>query len=74
MLTTFIYMSNIYSNHSINCLWIEEKKVGIKILKNPKAFINYSQTIDDVYENLEDCNPRKKKIVLLVFHNMIAHM
>ena len=30
------------------------EKVGIENLKNPKAFIDYSQTIDDVYENLED--------------------
>ena len=29
-------------------------KIGIKNLKSPKAFIDYSQTIDDVYENLED--------------------
>ena len=28
------------------------EKVVIKALKNPKAFIDYSQTIDDVYENL----------------------
>ena len=27
------------------------EKVGIANLKNPKAFIDYSQTIDDVYEN-----------------------
>ena len=31
----------------------KREKVGIKKFKNPKAFINYSQTIDDVYENLE---------------------
>ena len=30
------------------------EKVGIKKLKNPKAFINYLQTIDDIYENSED--------------------
>ena len=30
------------------------EKVGIENLKNPKAFIDYSQTINDVYENLED--------------------
>ena len=28
------------------------EKVGIKKCKNPKAFIDYSQAIDDVYENL----------------------
>ena len=32
------------------------EKVGIEILKNPKAFINYSETIDVVNENLEDYN------------------
>ena len=30
------------------------EKVGVKQLKNPKVFIDYSQTINDVYENLED--------------------
>ena len=30
------------------------EKVGIKKLKNPKEFVDYSQTNDDVYENLED--------------------
>ena len=50
------------------------EKVGIKILKNPKAFIDYSQTIDDVYENLEDYNPTKKQRVLIVFHDIIADM
>ena len=48
------------------------KKVGIKKLKNSKAFINCSQTIDDVYENLEDYNLTKKRRVLIVFDNMIA--
>ena len=35
------------------------KKVGIKEIKNPKAFIDYSQTIDVVYENMSDDNPPK---------------
>ena len=48
------------------------EKVRIKNLKNPKAFIDYSQTIDNVYENLEDYNPTKKKRVLIVVDDMIA--
>ena len=48
------------------------EKVGIKNLKNPKAFIDYSQKIDDVYENLEDYNPTKKRRVLKVFGDMIS--
>ena len=36
------------------------EKVGIKKLKNPKAFIDYSQTVDDVNKNLENYNLTKK--------------
>ena len=36
------------------------EKVGIENLKNPKTFIDYSQIVDDVYENVEDYNPAKK--------------
>ena len=43
-------------------------------MKNPKAFTDYSQTIDDVSENLEDYNPTKKREVLIVFDDMIADM
>ena len=50
------------------------EKVGIKKLKNPKAFIYYSQTIDDVYKNLEDYNPTKKRKMLIVFDDMITDM
>ena len=40
------------------------EKVGIRKLKNIKAFIDYSQTIHEVYENLEDYNPTKNKRTL----------
>ena len=36
-----------------------------------KAFTNYSQTIGDAYENLEDHNPTKKRRVLIVFDDMV---
>ena len=42
-------------------------------MENPKAFTDYSQTIDDVNENLEDYNWTKKREVLIVF-DMIADM
>ena len=52
----------------------EREKVGIKKLKNPEAFIDYSQTTDDVYENLEGYNPTKKTKAVIVFDSMIADM
>ena len=36
-------------------------KIGHEILKTPKAFIDYSQTIDDFYLNFEDYNSKKKR-------------
>ena len=43
--------------------------------KKSKAFIDYSQTIDDVCRYLEDYNPATKRIrALIVFDDMIADM
>ena len=50
------------------------EKVVIENLKNPEAFIVYSQTINDIYENLLNYNPKKKKRVLIVFDDMTGEM
>ena len=50
------------------------EKVGIENLKITKAFIDYSQTIDDVYENFKDYNPTKKSRVLIVLDDMTADL
>ena len=47
------------------------EKVGIKKLKNPKALIDYLQTIGNPYKNY---NPTKKRTVLIVFDGLIADM
>ena len=44
--------------------------VGIKYCNDPNAFTECSNTMDDVYENTDDCNQNRK--VLIVFDNMIA--
>ena len=38
-----------------------KEKVGIENLKNPIAYIDYLQTIDDVYEKLADYIIQQKK-------------
>ena len=43
-----------------------------KQLKNSKAFIEYSNTMNEVFENIDDCNPSKKRKILIVFDDMIA--
>ena len=39
-------------------------------LNDPKAFIEYSHYMDDVYNNINNYNPKKKKII--VFDDIIA--
>ena len=49
-------------------------KNGIKNLKDPKTFIEYSNNMQDLYKNIEEYNPRRKCNVLIVFDDMIADM
>ena len=44
----------------------------IKYCNDPNAFIQCSNTIYDVYENIDDCNPSRKRKILIVFYDMIA--
>ena len=41
----------------------KRENAGIKILDDPSAFIEYSNTMDDVYNNIDDYNPKRKKKV-----------
>ena len=56
------------------CEYLIKKRedAGIKHLNNPNAFIECSNTMDDVYENINDYNPIRKRKKLIVFDDMIA--
>ena len=43
-------------------------------MSNSKAFIEYSNDMDDVYKNIEEYNPNKKRKILIAFDDMIADM
>ena len=47
------------------------ENAGIRHLNDPNAFIKCFNTMDDVYENINDYNPSRKKIMLIVFDDMI---
>ena len=56
-------------------LLINRRKIEeIKQTKNLKVFINYSETINDLYETFEDYNPTKKRKMFIVFDDMITDM
>ena len=48
------------------------ENAGIRNLNDPSAFIEYFNTMDDVYNNIDDYNPRRKRKFLVVFDDMIA--
>ena len=50
----------------------KRKNAGVKYLNDRNAFIECSNTMDDVYENIDDYNPIRKRKVLIVFDEMIA--
>ena len=50
----------------------KREDVGIKHINNPNAFIECSNTMDDVYENINDYNPSRRRKTLIVFDDMIA--
>ena len=53
-------MSQRSISNGINYSLMEKENVGNKKFKPPKALIDYTQTVDDVYENLEACKLFKK--------------
>ena len=50
------------------------ENVGIKHLNDSNAFIECSNAMDDVYENIYNYNPNRKRKKLIVFDDMIADM
>ena len=45
---------------------------GTKHFSEPNAFIECSNTMDRVYENIDDYNPNRQRRILIVFDDMIA--
>ena len=50
----------------------KSQDAGIKHLNDANASIECSNTMDDVYQNIDDYNPNKKKLIL--FDDMISNI
>ena len=48
------------------------ENVGIRHLNDSKAFIECSNTMNDVYEKIDNYNPKKKRKISIVFDDLIA--
>ena len=52
----------------------KREEAEITILNDPTAFIEYSSTMDDIFENIEDYKKKRKGKVLIIFDDMISHV
>ena len=50
----------------------KREDVGIKHYNDPNAFIECSDTMDDVYEDIDGYNPSRERNILIAFDDMIA--
>ena len=50
----------------------KRQNAGIKHLNDPNAFIECSNTMDDVYENIYDYYSSRKRKIVIAFDDMIA--
>ena len=60
------------SEPKYKCLIKKHKNAGRKYLNDPNVFIECSNIMDDLYENIDDYNPNRKRKILIVFDDMIA--
>ena len=52
----------------------KRESVGINHFNDSRAFIDYSNNMHDVYENIHDYNPDKENKILIAFDDIIADM
>ena len=71
MIKKYLYAKDPYEakyQYLIN----KREKVGLDYFNDSKAFMDYSNKMQDVYQNIEEYNPAKKGKVLIVFDDMIC--
>ena len=51
----------------------KRQNTGLKHFNDSKAFIEYSNDMDNIYKNFEEYNPNKKCKILIVFDDMLSN-
>ena len=52
----------------------KREQAGIKNMNDPTAFIEYSSTMDGIFDQIEDYKKKGKSKILIIFDNMISHV
>ena len=53
-------------------LIIKKESTGFEYSNDSKASIKYSDDMDDIYKNIKEYNPNKKRKILIIFNDKIA--
>ena len=67
---TYLYAKDL-SEPKYQFLIKRHEDVGIKHLNDSKTFIEHSNTMDDVYEDINEYNTARKRKVLIVFDDIL---
>ena len=70
-----IYLYTKYLSEPKYQFLIEKREnVGIRHLNNSNSFTECSNNMDDVYEDINEYNPTRKRKILFAFDNMITEI
>ena len=69
----YLYAKDLYEP-KYQFLINKRESTGLKHFNDPKAFIEYSNDMHDIYKNINNYNPNKENKILIVFDDMIADM
>ena len=68
----YLYAKDYLSEPKYEFLTKKRGDAGTKHLNDSNTFIECSNTMDYLYENINDYNPNGKRKILIVFDDMIA--
>ena len=60
----YLYAKGLYES--------KRESTGLRYCKDTKAFVGYSNDMDNIYENTKEHNPNKNRKILIVFDDIIA--
>ena len=69
----YLYPKGPYEN-KYQYLIDKRESAGLKHFNDPKAFLQYSNDMHDVYKNIDNYNSNKENKILIFFDDMIADM
>ena len=69
----YLYVKDPYEA-KYHLLINKQKSTGLKHFYVSNAFIEFSNDMDDIFENIEECNLGKEHKILIVFDDMIPDM